>query len=274
MNHRITTIGQLAIAAVALGAAGLGAAPTNSIYLRYERQDQSHNRRGYAPVDAPAGAATSLAAGSATGPTTAATSAQAAPDAARPMGAAVTTSIKKASWITVDKPSPKDIRVHDLVTIIVHEVSKHTTTEDTKAEREYTIETALQDWIRLNGGKLRPDKQPKGDPKIGFEFNREFEGKGDIKRQDSLSARIQAEVIDVMPNGNLILEATHTVVTNEEKTYITLTGVCRSKDVGADNTIMSSQLARLDISKHHEGVARDANKRGLLSGLIDWMAIF
>jgi len=183
-------------------------------------------------------------------------------------------SRKSDSWIAVDKPRPKDIRVHDLVTIIVNEVSKHASKEDTKSEREYSVDAALKDWLRYSSGSLRPDKQPSGDPKIGFSYEREFEGKGDNNRSDTLSARIQAEVIDVMPNGNLILEATHKVVTNEEETVITLTGTCRSKDVGVDNTIISTQLAQLDVRKHHKGIVRDANKRGLLSGLIDWLAIF
>ena len=181
---------------------------------------------------------------------------------------------KSASWIAVDKPRPKDVRVHDLVTIIVNEVSKHASKEDTKSERDYSIDAALKDWLRYSSGSIRPDKQPSGDPKIGLSYSREFEGKGDNKRSDTLSARIQAEVIDVMPNGNLILEATHKIVTNEEETVITLTGTCRGKDVGVDNTIISTQLARLDVRKHHKGIVRDANKRGLLSGLIDWLAIF
>jgi flagellar basal body L-ring protein FlgH len=66
----------------------------------------------------------------------------------------------------------------------------------------------------------------------------------------------------------------HSVITDEEETTITLTGVCRSKDVGADNTILSTQLARLDVQKHHRGTARDATKPGLLGGLLDWLTLF
>jgi len=183
-------------------------------------------------------------------------------------------SHKDSSILALEQPSPKVIQVHDLVSIIIHENSKHTTKEDTKAEREYTIDAALKDWLRLSGNSLRPDKQPRGDPKVSFSFEREFEGKGNIKRQDTLTARIQAEVIDVLPNGNLVLEAIHTIITNEEETRITLTGTCSSKEVGADNTILSDKLARLEIRKMHKGIARDANKRGLLSGLIDLLAIF
>jgi len=183
-------------------------------------------------------------------------------------------SIYRASWFAVEEPSPKDFRVHDLITIIVNEVSKHTTKEDTKADRDYGLDTTISDWIRLTGGNLRPDKQLHGDPKIGVSMKKEFEGKSDIKREDTLIARIQAEVIDIKPNGNLLLEATHRVITNDETTIITLTGTCRSKDIGVDNTIISSQIAKLEISKQSSGIARDANKRGLLSGLWDWIALF
>ena len=189
-------------------------------------------------------------------------------------GRAVHTSVNSASWITVDKPRPKDIRVHDLVTIVVHEVSKHSTKADTESERDYSIDAALKDWIRLTDGNLRPDRQLRGDPRVGLSFQKEFEGKGDIEREDLLTARIQAEVIDVLPNGNLILEATHQVRTDEEETVITLTGTCRSKDIGPDNTVLSTQLARLDVQKYHRGQARDATKPGVVGGLLDWLTPF
>jgi len=181
---------------------------------------------------------------------------------------------RKASWIAVGKPRPKDVGMHDLVTIIVSEVSKNTTKASTKSDRDYSIEAALEDWLRLTGGNLRPDRQSRGDPKAKLSFKKEFDGKGDIKREDTVTARIQAEVIDVMPNGNLLLEATHSITTDEETTTITLAGICRSKDVTFNNTIVSSQLARLDLQKHHTGVARDATKPGLISGLLDFLCPF
>jgi len=249
-------------------------APTNSIFLRSVQEEQARKMRGN----------TNMNDEQATIPTPASPSAFPAISMEASSGfqvpvvssrrTRIKTSISKASWIAVDKPSPKDIRVHDLISIVVHETSKHTTKEDTKSEREYSIDAALKDWLRLSGHSLRPDKQTRGDPKVSFSFEREFKGKGDVKRQDTLTARIQAEVIDVLPNGNLVLEATHSVVTNEEETYITLTGICRSKDVGIDNKVLSDNLASLEIRKMHKGIARDANKRGLLSGLIDMLAIF
>lgn len=248
------------------GVSWVQAAPTNSLFLRAEQEAQLRKMRGITNIN-DMQTASSLS-------TPVKSSSESFSPAVSPRQTKIKISISKASWIAVDKPSPKDIRVHDLVSIVVHESSKHTTKEDIKAEREYSIDAALKDWLRLSGANLRPDKQSRGDPKVGFNFEREFEGKGDVKRQDTLTARIQAEVIDVLPNGNLRLEATHLIVTNEEETYMTLTGICRSKDVGIDNKVLSDNLAQLEIRKMHKGIARDANKRGLLSGLIDILAIF
>lgn len=252
----------------------VGAAPTNSMFLRAEQEEQLRKIRGIANIDSAQSVSPSPGYSSTSSvPFMKASSGVPGLPISLPR-TRINTSISEVSWIAVDKPTPKDIRVHDLVSIIVHVSSKHTSKEDIKTERGYAIDAALKDWLRLSGHSLRPDKQSRGDPKLSFNFEREFEGKGDVKRQDTLTARIQAEVIDVLPNGNLRLEATHTVVTNEEETHITLTGICRSKDVGIDNKVMSDNLAQLEIRKTHKGIARDANKRGLLSGLIDWLAIF
>lgn len=180
----------------------------------------------------------------------------------------------KASWFTVDEPEPKDFRVHDLVTIVVHEVSKHTTKADTKADREYSFDARIEEYIRFADQAIQPALQKNGSPRIKLSLDKEFEGEGDIKREDTLSARIQAEIIDVLPNGNLVLEAAHTVITDAESSTITLTGMCRSKDVGIDNSVLSSRLHDLMVRKFHSGMAHDATRRGIISGLFDWINLF
>lgn len=238
----------------------LYAGPTNSIYLRAERDSRAQSIRGHAFG---AGSSPAFMEGGdpalARGPS--------AYDGNR-------VSVREASWITVAKPRPRDVRVHDLVTIVVNEVSKSSTKAKTKTERKNSVDAALEDWLKFTNGKLGTDAQGTGDPKVKLSYTRKLDAKGDIDRQDMLTARIRAEVMDVLPNGNLVLEATHTVVTDDEKTTITLTGMCSGKDIGADKTVLSSALARLDIRKEHTGMTRDATKRGLVFGFLDWLAIF
>ena len=182
--------------------------------------------------------------------------------------------VLQASWITVEEPSPKDFRVHDLVTIVVNEVSGHSTSAQTQTERDYAIKAALKDWFELTDGSIRASAKAHGEPKLDLSLSTEFDGSGDIKRKDTVTARIQAEVVDVMPNSNIVLLAEHSVTTDDETTKIMLTGVCRSRDVGIDNTILSSQLARLELTKMHTGLARNSSRPGFLARLFEWLSPF
>lgn len=183
-------------------------------------------------------------------------------------------TVSKASWYTISEPVPKGFHRHDLITIVVHEVSKHSTKADSKTERESNIDLSIDDWVRFTRGSIRRDAEDNGVPVIKASASRDFEGKGGVKREDTLSARIQAEIIDIMPNGNLLLEASHSVTTDDETTTITLTGWCRSKDVGPGNSIVSSQLHNLNVKKTHTGMARDATKKGLVGAVLDFLNPF
>lgn len=179
--------------------------------------------------------------------------------------------VLQASWITVEEPRLKNFRVHDLVTIVVNEVSRHSTSAETQTERSYGLDAALEEWFRLTHGAVYAADATHGEPSLALSFSREQDGSGEISRQDSLTARIRAEVVDVLPNGNLVLEATHSVTTDDETSLITLTGICAGSDLGLDNTVLSSQLASLRVEKTHTGMARDATRRGVISGFLEFL---
>ncbi len=183
-------------------------------------------------------------------------------------------TVSGASWYMVAQPAAKGFHVHDLVTIMVHEGSSHASKADTKSERSWELDASIEDYITLTNQAMRLADKTHGNPAVKMGYDKTFEGKGDVKREDSVSAQVMAEVVDVLPNGNLLLEATSTIVTDDEVTTITLAGMCRTKDVTIANTVLSSQLANLSLRKDHSGVATDATKRGLLSGILDALAIF
>lgn len=178
--------------------------------------------------------------------------------------------LRRASLISVEMPEPESIALHDLVTIIVREDKRFSTDSKLKSEKEWTVQSALQQWFRLDkDDKLVAQNFPGGAPGVDFSFEHEYEGKGRVDRKDSLVLRIQAKVIDVKPNGNLVIEARKRITVDEEDQIATLTGVCRSVDVSAQNTVLSTQVADLEISIKHTGAARDASRRGWLMRVFD-----
>jgi len=48
-----------------------------------------------------------------------------------------------------------------------------------------------------------------------------------------------------------------------------LTGICRAEDVGADNTILSTQLYNLELQKNHTGNVKDTTQQGFIPKLLN-----
>ena len=175
-----------------------------------------------------------------------------------------------ASLIAVEAPKPRRIKVHDIVTVIVREEKRAKSDTDLKRDKKWDISAELKKWIRLTeDSKLVPQVFPAGNPAIELAYDDKYKGKGKVERKDSLVTRISAMVIDVKPNGTLVLQARKEIKIDEDRQRITLTGVCRAEDVSAQNTILSTQLADATIDIQHAGPARDAARRGWLAKLWD-----
>ena len=175
------------------------------------------------------------------------------------------------SPFAVEAPEPRKIEVNSLVTIIIRESRTSLNDAKSKSEKDWEMKGELARWFRLDlHDRLVPqDFEASGKPGIDFKFENTYEGKGKYDRKDSLTTRITARVIDVKPNGNLVLEARKRIKTGDEILLATLTGECRSEDVTASNTVLSTQIANLEIEMPDRGAVRDATRRGWLMRMFD-----
>lgn len=174
----------------------------------------------------------------------------------------------RASFFAVPEPEPTIIRKHDLVTVIVREESSAKTAGKTDLSKEMSIDARLQDYLRLDLSELSLAARP-SDLALRAEASREFQGDGTVDRKDSFVARITAEVLDVKPNGTLVLQARKRIASDEEEQLFVLTGTCRTLDITADNTVLSTQLHDLNLEKQTSGAVHDATRRGFISRMID-----
>jgi len=176
------------------------------------------------------------------------------------------------SLIAVEPPKPRKIQVHDIITVVVREEKRAKSDTDLKRDKKWEIAAELKKWIRLTEDhKLVPQAFPLGNPAIDLTYDDKYKGKGKTERKDTLITRISAVVVDVKPNGTLVLEARKEIKVDEDRQLITLTGICRAEDVTAQNTVLSTQLADARIDIQHSGPARDAARRGWLARLWDWL---
>jgi flagellar L-ring protein precursor FlgH len=103
---------------------------------------------------------------------------------------------------------------------------------------------------------------------------RKFEGKGESTRASSMTARIAARVIEVLPNGDLRVEAEKKVNLNREHEKMTLSGIVRRRDLTVRNTVQSTLVGDLRVALNGKGVASADSAPGWLFRLFEKIAPF
>jgi len=186
----------------------------------------------------------------------------------------VTRTLQRGSLIAVSPEPPKTFKVHDLITVIVREQKKSEIDATLDNRKDAGFEAELESWFRIHDAKWRQQAFAGGAPLIKGKFGGKLKGESTAEREDKLQTRITAEIIDVKPNGTLVLEAKAYIKHDEEEIIMTLTGVCRDLDVTPDNTILSTQLADKNIVMKHTGSVRDTTRRGWIPKALDFLRPF
>ncbi|QDT25628.1 flagellar basal body L-ring protein FlgH [Gimesia panareensis] len=181
--------------------------------------------------------------------------------------------IRDYSLIYVPAPEPIVVKVHDIITIMVDEKSSVTIDSRFNRNRTETLKAELKEFLRIdNAGNLAPAALDS--PKIDTQLQGRLQSKGQVADREGIQYRIAATVVDIRPNGNLILEARKSIRSNRDVWEYRLTGEIRSKDVNRDNTALSENIANLDIVKHQRGKVYQSTKRPWGVVLYDWFFPF
>lgn len=178
-------------------------------------------------------------------------------------------SLPQSSWTYKQAPSLRTFAKNDIVTIRVDEIARVLAEGEAESRKQTEFEAILTDWIKISKGRLRPDPQENGDPAVANETNNRFRSESIVESRESLTFNIAARVVDIRPNGNLVLEASKTFRVNDNLWETSLSGICRGSDVGPDNVVLSRDLIDLQINKQDRGHLRDGYRRGWFTRWFD-----
>lgn len=185
-------------------------------------------------------------------------------------------ALRSMSLFAVAPPEPRTFQRHDLVQIVVREQTDARSRHELDLDKDYGISGRIAKFPKLSLPELLelriPGTSTEDMPELDLNFSKEFSGDGDYRRRDDLTSRITAEVVEVLPNGNMVLEARTHIKLDDEESMMKLTGVCRPDDVTSANTILSNQIHNLRINREHTGELRKTNKKGIIAQALD--AIF
>ena len=91
-----------------------------------------------------------------------------------------------------------------------------------------------------------------------------FNGAGGTTRTTELSATITARVTEVLPSGDLVVEAVREVNINGDRSIVVLSGVVRPADIQPGNVIPSSMVGQFRIQSLSAGLVKDSLTPGFL----------
>jgi flagellar L-ring protein FlgH len=160
--------------------------------------------------------------------------------------------------------------IGDVLTIQISEVSKI----DKKAKRDLNkITNRSTDFdgelgIKTDGHNLLPRM-----PGITMTANssNKLNGQADYKDERTFTDDITVVVVDILPNGNLVVMGTHNRDIAGDKQVVEVSGIVRPSDISFANKIDSSRVANFRIVSNNEGGSEGYNKPGWLGGIFDFL---
>lgn len=158
-------------------------------------------------------------------------------------------------------------RVNDTVTVLVAENASAVSSGNVQSARTSSAKasiTALGGVTKAAGALANL---------LGTSGDQQLKGSGTIGRQTVISTTLGARVVDVLPNGYLVVEGVKEIRVSSEQQVIAVRGVVRPADVGPNNVVQSDLIAQMEVSVNGKGVVGDAIKRPfflyrLLMGLL------
>jgi flagellar L-ring protein precursor FlgH len=178
-------------------------------------------------------------------------------------------TLEHNSWLYVAMPPVREIQLNDLVTIVVNQSQSSVSEGEVQRITQSNIDARLRDWVRLQGFGIKLAPQAAGDPRARASLDGQLRTNAEIETASQVQFKITARVVDIRPNGNLVLEAHNTVRDNDEVWEASLSGIVRREDIMPDNTIKSEKVAELSVHKRETGHVNDAYRRGWALRLYD-----
>lgn len=163
-----------------------------------------------------------------------------------------------------------DHRAHnvgDFLTIIINENSS--ASRDGKANNSKSTSADMNVEFGIFGRITRALGIASPSATASSNNSDDFQAKGSIANSNSVKARMTAQVIEVKPNGNLVISGTQSIKQNGEEQKITVSGVVRTDDVTPDNTVLSSFIGDAKIQIDGKGPIANKQRQGIITQLLN-----
>jgi len=149
----------------------------------------------------------------------------------------------------------KAVRLHDVVSIVVSESLAASTDGQVKNSRASNANSGLTSLF----GKLKASNNLQN--LLGMTASSGLSAQGQSTTNSSLETTFGGEVVDVLPNGMLVVQATRQLTFSQQTQLIKLRGLVRPEDVSAQNQVQSTAMTDLELEVTGKGIVNDSTYR-------------
>lgn len=144
-------------------------------------------------------------------------------------------------------------KINDTVVILVSVQTTATQSGDVNSSRAFQTSSAITG--------LAGDINTKGlNPLFDANSSTALKGSGATDSSTTFQTSMTAQVIAVLPSGNLVVEAQRKIFMNNQHEDVTIRGVVRPNDIGTNNTVPSAALSNLEIEMKGKGIIADSTR--------------
>jgi len=141
-------------------------------------------------------------------------------------------------------------RVNDLIVIQIAEQTQAAVNGSVKSQRTFNANSSV--------GVMGVPGATSGWQNIFTpNSNRALNGQSQTSSDSSLTTSLSGRVVDVLPNGVMIIEAQRDVDVNNQHQTVILRGLVRPGDVAANNSVLSTAISNLEVELKGHGVVSD-----------------
>ena len=161
------------------------------------------------------------------------------------------------------------MRPHDLISVVVSESVAASTDGSVKNSRASNASSAISGLI----GTLRAGNALQN--LVNQTSASGLNAQGASATNSSLSTTFGGQVIEVLPNGMLVIEAARQVEFSQQTQTIILRGLVRPEDISQQNQVLSTEISSLELEVRGKGIINDYTHRpNLLVRLLQNVLIF
>lgn len=167
-------------------------------------------------------------------------------------------AIYQASFV---RPLFEDRRarlVGDTISINIVEKTQAAKKSNTGAERSQSFDVSVPTIMQL------PGKSAQGIA-LSADDSSKFSGKGESAANNTFTGTITCTVIEVLPNGNLLVSGEKLVAINQGEEFIRFSGIVNPANITAANVVTSTQVADARIEYKANGFIDSAQVMGWLA---------